>query len=184
MADSLPFYYKCNFRITKNSDAEYLKKNAFIDYMTRNPEFNTEDYMANGWCMPNGTFLDENGAKALLDNERFIDKSMSKTMYETVLNDDIHIDVDFCDFSHEQSLNKSYLIQLINKDKTTVPQMGTLEFNINNENGGNILEIKKTDVKNFFPKELKEQIKAELLKAVEIKAKELNARVIEANDNN
>lgn len=176
MADSLPFYFKCNFRIPKD-EPNALKKNAFVDYMTRHPEFKTEDFMANAWQrMPNGECLDEKGAAAFLEDKRFIDDSTSKTLYNTSLKDDegniIEADIDFCDFSHDPSINKdnscgTKIIQIINKEGkngTTFPQMAYIGYDLAEDGTTDIkdIEIRTND------KTLKEQIKEELLKALEL----------------
>ncbi len=173
MADSLPFYFKNNFRILNGASA--LKENAFIDYMTRHPEFDTEDFMANMWSIPNGECLDEKGASALLENKRFINNSASETMYETTFKNDkgeiIKADVDFCDFSNDLSVGGSYIIQIINKEGKngcTFPQIAHVEYDLLPDGDADIVdfEIRVRD------EALKEQVKAELLNALKIKTEQ------------
>ncbi len=174
MADSLPFYFKCNFRIPIDTPGA-LKKNAFIDYMARHPEFDTEDFMANIWSLPSGECLEEKAAQAFLRGERFIDSSTSETIYEAAFKngegEKIRVDVDFCDFSNDPSIGGGKVIQIINKEgknKNTFPQIAYIEYDSLSDGS---IEIKDFEIRTE-DKALKEPVKAELLNALKIKTEQ------------
>ncbi len=128
MSGSFPFYYKNNFRITKNT-ADSNIKNAAIDYITRNGESINKLWLPY-WSTPI-VELDETSASHMLRGIRDINNSKSKVLYSKQLpikNRLRNADIDFCD------LGSDFVIQIIDKDKSTNSCLAYIEGKIKNKN--------------------------------------------------
>ena len=114
--------------------------------------------------------LDKTGAEAFLNNERYSNNSTSKVMYsKTFLGiKPILADIDFCDFSNDKTIEKSYVIQIIKKDNQNFTQIAHVELL---PLGSGILKVNKINV-NYKDKSIVKELKQELVQAAELKAKD------------
>lgn len=128
MAGSPSFYYKNNFRMTEESDEDYIGANAILDYCTRYGE--TCSSMNSYHSFAPLMVLDKKGADALMQGIRLTDESKSQKLYDKVIDlpwETLDAVADFCDFGDR------FAIQLISKDGEGVRQITCLTGK--NENG-------------------------------------------------
>ncbi len=190
MAGSFPFYFKNNFR-TGRGYPDHTRKDAYLDYMTRK-NLSQDDIYKKDWDGIT-VILDETGARALLDDKRFFDKSKSETMYSKTFLTNTQdgrefktaVDVDFSDLSEDEPEEHTYIIQIILRgSEHFYKQIASLEMQLlKDEKGRKYLKTNKLQTDNMGEK-FEKSLQEELLKAANIKAKELGAEYISTKNLN